>query len=185
MTDNLSSILAAGANPTGPTGTIALLVVAVIAILLFILILVRKDSPALTGLALLLLRVPLGAYFLLVSIPKVKREINSGFGTFASSSASLVPHWMPASAGHGYLLAVPWVELIVGILLIIGLLTRLIGLIATLMIISFTIAFAGIRADGNPAFTSNVMLIAVAMAVMLLGAGKISADSALPRRKKK
>lgn len=180
MTDNLFSILAAA----GQGATIALLVLAGIAVALFLWTVLKKESAASVGVALLLLRLPLGLFLVMVSLGKVQGEIHNGLGTFAAQNAGAVPAWVPHVAGSWYLHAVPWVELIVGCCLILGLLGRFFGLIAALMIISFTIAVTGIKPDAGP-FTSNLLLIAMAITVMLLGPGKLSIDKLLPARKKK
>jgi uncharacterized membrane protein YphA (DoxX/SURF4 family) len=135
-------------------------------------------------LALLILRLSIGAFFLILGWAKVSGEIHSGLGTFAHGSGAAIPSWMPSKLGMGYLYALPWAEVLVGCCLIAGFMTRGIGLVATLMLVSFSIAVTGLGEDKKP-FSTNLLLIGIAMALMLLGAGHLSVDAIMPGGKKK
>src|SRR3954466_10304782 len=93
------------------------------------------------NLALFLLRVPIGLFFTLNGAGKVA----GGVGNFVSHASGVIPDWMPQALGKGYLYAVPWAEIIVGVCLVVGVFTRFTGLIASLMLLSFTIAATGWR----------------------------------------
>src|SRR5438445_10223170 len=123
--------------------------------------------------ALLLLRLPLGILFVFAGWGKV----HSGVGKFVDAASKSIPSFLPESLGRAYLWAVPWAEMTVGVCLILGLMTRAIGLIAALMVISFTIAVTGWKAapPGGP-FNTNVFYIAIAAAIALLGPGRVSSD---------
>ena len=129
---------------------------------------------------LLLARLPLGILFVYAGWHKV----TGGVANFVNGSAKTIPHFLPETLGRAYLWAVPWAELTVGVCLILGLMTRLIGLIATLMVISFTIAVTGVKAapPGGP-FNTNIFYIALAAALALLGPGRISIDHLISSRR--
>lgn len=132
------------------------------------------------NLAMLLVRVPLGAYLAIAGWSK----ISGGIGNFVSTSAGTIPSYLPHLAGKAYLYAVPVAELIIGSFLVAGFVTRFSGLVAALMIISFTMAVTGLKANGGP-FHANVILIGIGLAVALAGPGKYSVDAILPKRKTK
>jgi uncharacterized membrane protein YphA (DoxX/SURF4 family) len=185
MTDNLlhtpAAAMLAAANQNE---TLALAVIAAVAVALYIWTRLKKDSIASVGLALLVLRLAIGICFLVLGWGKVSGEIHSGFGTFANQASASIPSWMPHGLGRAYLYCVPWAEVLVGACLIAGFMTRGIGLIATLMLVSFSIAVTGLSNPPMP-LHSNVLLIAIAIALMLLGAGHLSVDSIMLGGKKK
>jgi len=123
---------------------------------------------------LLVLRLVFGLYFVIAGIHKV----SGGTGNFVKFSSDFLPSFMPTAIGKGYLYAVPWLEILVGLGIMLGLLTALSSLIATLMLISFTIAVTGIKSNppGGP-FSTNLVFIAVTFALMMIGPGRLSADA--------
>jgi putative oxidoreductase len=131
--------------------------------------------------ALLVVRLPLGILFVYAGWHKV----HGGAGNFVSGAAKSIPPFLGDALGRAYLWCVPWAELTVGVCLLLGLMTRLIGLIATLMVISFTIAVTGVKAapPGGP-FNTNFFYIALAAAIALLGPGRISIDALLGSRRR-
>src|SRR5262249_36188375 len=129
---------------------------------------------------LLIARVPLGIYMFLAGLAKIQ----GGIGKFVESTSGLVPSYLPQSVGQAYLHAVPFAEVTVGACLVLGLLTRVTGLIETLMLISFTIAATGLKPlQGVGPFHTNVLLIGLAAAIALLGPGRISVDALLWNKK--
>ncbi|HEY7118990.1 MAG TPA: DoxX family protein [Tepidisphaeraceae bacterium] len=152
---------------------------------------VIRPTPA-TSLGLLLLRLPLGAYFLVASIMKFK----GGVAAFVDQSLPMVPKYMGEHYGRMFLGALPWVELTVGSLLILGFLTRFVGLVMTLLLICITIALVGAKgnevilgklaSDTRLPFHPNLLLLGMSLAVMLCGPGQISLDGLLfrPRRRR-
>src|SRR5205823_1477479 len=96
-----------------------------------------------------------------------------------------IPPYLPQLLGRAYLWAVPWAELTVGICLILGLVTRAIGLIAMLMVISFTMAVTGIHDKSGGPFHTNLIIISLTAAIMLVGPGRISVDGLLSSRRRK
>jgi uncharacterized membrane protein YphA (DoxX/SURF4 family) len=148
---------------------------------------IHPSAPASIG--LLLARVPLGLYFIMAAIGKFKSP--TGVGGF-------VEYWMPAATKYmsenlarNYLNALPYAELILGLMLVFGLLTRFTAAIVTLLLISFTVALGKDAAMGqlDPQtklpFHPNFVYAGTALAIMLCGPGWISVDGILfrPRRR--
>jgi|SRR6185437_10143137 len=123
------------------------------------------------GLGLLLARLPIGAFFLTLGYWKLRGGVDS----FISANIGSVPHAVPHEWGYHYLQAIPYAEMAVGVMLIIGLLTRLAGFVGAAMIVTFTIGVTGIAQQGLP-FHPNLIYIGLLTMVFLVGPGKISLD---------
>jgi uncharacterized membrane protein YphA (DoxX/SURF4 family) len=128
-------------------------------------------------LGLLLARLPMGAFFLIAGVEKV----HGGVEKFVQSFITDVPHAIPRAWGEGYLRAFPWLEIAVGILLILGLFTRLGGFIGALMVISITIGFTGVITKGLP-FHPNMIYLGLLLALLLVGPGRMSLDAMMFKR---
>src|SRR5438552_763650 len=144
---------------------------------------VTRPSVA-ASIGLLLLRVPLGVFFILAGIHKLTAP--GGAAAFADAHVKQVPSAVPEHLGRTYLGSVPYIEIAVGALLVLGLLTRVVGLAAALLITSFTIGATGVGGGqtGGP-FHPNLIYIGIGLAVMLCGPGIFSVDGMLfrPRRR--
>ncbi len=137
-----------------------------------------------TSLGLLFARIPLGAYFILAAAAK----LHMGPDNFANAMLPAAMKFLPEHLARMYLTYLPWVELSVGILLIIGLLTRVVATIIVLLLISFTIhtgVSATLAPDAKLPFHPNLVYLGIALALMLCGPGWLSIDGFLfrPRRK--
>jgi putative oxidoreductase len=139
----------------------------------------RSSGPASAG--LLLGRIPLGLFFLLAGIHK----LHAGVDGFVSSNMTAAMKFLPENLARGYLQAVPWVEMVVGILLIVGLLTRVVAAIMSLMLISYMMAVTQLRPAGGGPFHYNLVYLGLALTIMLVGPGWFSVDGVLfrPRRR--
>jgi uncharacterized membrane protein YphA (DoxX/SURF4 family) len=145
-------------------------------------------SP-IASIALLLNRLSLGLYIGLAGVAK----INKGVGTFYTESfKGLQPDWLPEILAKPYGYAIPYLEVVVGLALIVGLLTRLAALGTSLMILSFTIALAvgaGVFLHDPPKvagpFHTNVILITLALLIAMIGPGAFSVDHLLLGRKRR
>lgn len=134
-------------------------------------------SDGATNLGLLLARVPMGAFFLLAGYNKLA---DGGAATFAQSHMHYAPANVPAHWVGTYLHALPYLEVAIGAMLVLGLLTRLGGLIGALMVVSYTYAYTRIAlklgvADTLP-FHPNLIYIGLLMLLFLSGAGRMSVD---------
>jgi uncharacterized membrane protein YphA (DoxX/SURF4 family) len=137
---------------------------------------VHPTAPA--SLGLLLLRLPVGAFFLLAGVMKFRM----GVGNFVDSSLKSAQPYMSEHVGRMFLTALPYAEVALGALLILGLLTRFAGLVCTLLLISIMVSVTGVRQDQMP--HPNVVLLGATLALMLCGPGRISLDGLFfrPRR---
>jgi uncharacterized membrane protein YphA (DoxX/SURF4 family) len=137
-------------------------------------------APFFPNLGLLLIRVPFGVYFAIAGVNKVR----GGVGGFVGGSSGMIPPFLPESIGRAYLYAVPWAELLLGVMLVLGVFTRTAAFLAALMVFSFTVAVTGIGDGGKP-FNANLIFIALLLAVTMLGPGGISVDARVPKKKPK
>ncbi|HEY1684438.1 MAG TPA: DoxX family protein [Tepidisphaeraceae bacterium] len=129
------------------------------------------NSPAFTNLGLLLVRIPLGILFICAGWNK----IHGGISHFVSFASPHLPDFMPSYIGKTYLYLFPIFELGMGLLVLLGLWTRLAAFILSLMLISIIWAFSGIH-DKVFAFHPNVMFLAVALLLFLAGGGSFTLD---------
>ncbi len=149
-----------------------------------------KLEAKLTPLALLLTRLTLGGYLAAAGVYKSLGEIENGLGHFYSTKfAGLQPAWLPDALAAPYGYALPWLEIIVGVMLILGLFGRLAAALTGLMILSFTIALAmkmGVRAqpaDAPSPFSANYIQIAACFLLACIGPGALSLDRLLRGRR--
>jgi thiosulfate dehydrogenase [quinone] large subunit len=123
--------------------------------------------------AILLLRLPLGALFVYAGMMKF---MTMGYSNFVRGSAGTIPAYLPRPLGMGYLYAVPFAEVIVGVLLVIGLVTRLSAVATALMLLSFMMAVTGFKGEhGGP--HPSLFYMCMAIAIALAGAGRYSIDA--------
>ena len=151
---------------------------------------IKSIESRLTPLALLLTRLTVGSYFAAAGVRKLSGELNEGLGTFYSTSfKGLQPGWLPDALAAPYGYALPWMEVILGVMLVLGLFGRLAAALIGLMIVSFTIALAmkmGWRAQGPDTphpFNANYIQIAVCFLLACTGPGSLSLDRVLRGRR--
>ena len=130
---------------------------------------------------LLLARFPVGLLFFLAGVGKLK----GGVGNFVEHADKAIPSFLPLALGVAYLHAVPFAEVLVGLSIMLGIFTRIAGLISSLMLISFMIAVTGIHPSGREPLQYNIVLLGISLCLMLVGPGRYSADAMLPERSKK
>ena len=130
-----------------------------------------------SNMGLLLARIPLGLYFALLGVAHFKTQ------NFATQYVAALPTWMPAEAGKGYSSMLPFLEMAVGGMLILGLTTRLGGFLAA-GITGLLVAAAGFSLDPNAA-NRLLPLIVLGLSILLLciGGGKFTLDNFLFNRK--
>lgn len=143
--------------------------------------------------ALFLNRLTLGALFALAGFWKLwpEKGIHGyGFVDFFKQSWAQVqgfsanvvvpnaPDWLPGNLAGIYGHSLPFVELVTGGLLAVGLLSRINAFLITLMLISFMLAF-GIAWSGGPGaspFDKNLILVTLAFLLVFSGPGAVSID---------
>lgn len=130
--------------------------------------------------ALLILRIAIGATFIIHGYPKLFPSGPAGFGGFVQSlgfPAPMVLAWI-----------VSFVEFAGGIAMILGLLVRYAG---ALMVIEMTVTSIRVKMGGGVGFIGargagwelDFLLFAIALAIVLLGAGSLSVDAVLGSRR--
>jgi len=113
------------------------------------------------------------------------------------------PHWLPAAFADPFGQAVPWVEFIAGLMLVLGLFTRLAGGVAFMLMVGIIIAlvqknFVTMEAEPDASYLtrlwaaiskdeagkpfSNTILATVYFMLLFCGAGRCSIDGLLFRR---
>ena len=132
-----------------------------------------------TNMGLLLARIPLGLYFVLAGYAHFKTQ------NFATQYVAALPNWMPAEAGKGYSSVLPFLEMAVGALLILGLTTRVGGMLAA-GITAMLVAGMGLSFETNPNAPQYHLLMMLGLSVVLLclGGGKFTLDNLLFNKKK-
>jgi uncharacterized membrane protein YphA (DoxX/SURF4 family) len=143
-------------------------------------------TSQLIDIALLLNRISLGLLFLLAGVRKLIPTVEAGlwekWNGFAGYVASQAP--LHEALGKAYGFALPPVEILAGLLLIIGLFSRVSAVVIALMLLSFIIAMgiAWWPVEGA-AYDKNVIYFTLALLLAAAGAGKYSIDARRPARK--
>jgi|SRR5688500_8402604 len=132
-----------------------------------------------TNMGLLLARIPLGLYFALSGYHHFK-TLN-----FATQYVAALPTWMPSEARAGYSNVLPFIEMAIGALLILGLTTRVGGMLAA-GVTAMLVAGMGLSFEPNPNASQYQLLMMLGLSVVLLcvGGGKFTLDNFLFNKKK-
>ena len=118
-------------------------------------------------------RVPLGLFFFRAGWMKLEM----GLTKFVGMTSGTIPPWLGEGLGKAYLHALPFAELTVGLLVTLGLMTRVAATVMALMLLSFTIAVTGVfPKDGKP-FDPNLIFMGLAIGLALAGPGRWSLDT--------
>jgi putative oxidoreductase len=125
-------------------------------------------------------RALLGALLLLAGIGKFEKGVGVFYDTVYKG---LVPSWLPNWFASPYGYAVPFLEVLVGGVLILGLFGRISALVAAFLIGSFTIALATHSASGNvfslggqSPIHANYFFVALALLLACAGPGCCTLD---------
>ena len=132
-----------------------------------------------SNLGLLLARIPLGLYFALAGYAHFRTQ------NFATQYVAALPTWMPAEAGKGYSSILPFIEMAIGALVILGLTTRVGGFLAA-GVTAMLVGGMGLSFESNPNSSQYHLLMMLGLSVVLLclGGGKFTLDNFLFNRKK-
>ena len=130
-----------------------------------------------TDIGLLLARIPLGVLFVIAGCNKFIGD--GGISRFAADSANLVPGWVQKveyskPVMHYYLLSLPFLEVVGGLLIVLGLLTRLGGFIVSTLLVSIILATGSFRTHNVP--HANIVYLSLALLFFFAGGGRISLD---------
>lgn len=115
-----------------------------------------------------LIRITLGLYFMAAGYAKLDNI--PGFIKEVESFQILSPHMATL---YGILL--PYMEILGGGLLLIGIWTTLAAFVVSLMLFSFVMAF-GIFPKGGYLFNKDLLLLAASISLLYSGAGAMSID---------
>jgi len=129
---------------------------------------------------ILINRLSVGWYMMFVGWGKAKGEWTEGMGQFYRSNSyqNRMPDWAPEwlLAIHGY--ALPWLELVFGALLFVGLFGRVAGLV--LFCVAVTIALALLGAGELLPRHHIMFLLTITPLLAVAGSGRFSIDHLLP-----
>ena len=126
---------------------------------------------------LLLNRLALGVLFALAGVRKLLPSGEAGIWDkmkgFAAYTADKAP--LPEIMGKIYGYALPWAEILAGVLLVLGLVSRAWSVVIALMLVSFLIAM-GVEwwPSSGPAYSKNIILLTLALLLAVLGSGKFA-----------
>jgi len=142
---------------------------------------VNRESMTARDAALIILRLALGATFIIHGYPKLFPSGTAGFAGFLQNLG------FPAPAIFAWIVSL--VEFGGGIAMIFGLLVRYVGALMTIeMLVTSTkvkmahgVGFIGARGAG---WELDFLLLAIALALALHGAGSFSVDGMLAKRKR-
>jgi putative oxidoreductase len=128
-------------------------------------------------------RVTLGWFLLHQGWGKVVQEVTGGPGTFylGNQFQNSNPDWLPAFIAAPYGYALPWLELVFGGLLMMGIWNRVSAGAATLIFTSILIAWL----DAGNLLPRHMLMIYAPLAAwyFFAGPGRYSLDGVLARRK--
>lgn len=114
-------------------------------------------------------RVALGGYFIMAGLMKLEN-----MGVFLRHVVDF--GILPRQVAIFYGTVLPYAEVIVGALLIVGFWTILMSMIAALLLLSFVLAL-GLFPNDPRLFNKDIILLAGAVALMFSGAGRYSIDN--------
>jgi uncharacterized membrane protein YphA (DoxX/SURF4 family) len=152
-----------------------------------------SKTPLTYDIGLFILRITLGLYLLITGFGKVQGEFKNGLGSFYKGNVfqGLQPDWLPDTFAMPYGYALPWLEVIVGALLILGLLGRFAAIAGFLMLASFTIvkvtstgSITGLKPDEVGSFNTNYIQSAAYLLLALVGCGRIALDTLIFKKRK-
>jgi putative oxidoreductase len=156
----------------------------------------RQPNEVTMSLLLLLNRLGLGGYMAATGLRKVAAELRQGIGTFLRGDAYLgrQPSWLPDFVATTYGYALPWVELLLGLLILLGLCTRVSAWLLVALLTSIALALAGagelialtaVSETGERLLVTRVhhinVMVPVALLLAAVGGGRWSIDSLCPR----
>ena len=133
-------------------------------------------SPAALNTGLFIGRAIFGAYWLLAGWSKVSQV---GVDKFVSSNLADATRFLPEVLARVYLTALPYAEIVVGAMLILGLFTRIAAIVSALMLLSIVMA-KGVSGGSGP-FNHALVMLGFSVLLVGTGAGAIAVDHLIAR----
>lgn len=143
----------------------------------------ETNAPVAAEVARALARVTLGWFLFHQGWGKVAQDWAEGLGTFyrGNQFQNNTPDWLPTLIAAPYGYALPWFELVIGALLMLGLFNRFSAGIATLIFLSIAVAWLN---AGN-LLPRHMLMIYLPLGAYFFfaGPGRFSLDAIRERRK--
>jgi uncharacterized membrane protein YphA (DoxX/SURF4 family) len=141
------------------------------------------SSPAAQNLGLFLARVPLGMYFAIDGLSRIHGP--GGVTGFVSANVATTSRVLPEAMARGYLTALPFAELLIGLMLAVGLYQRLGAFVAAIALGLVALTTGPNKWVYGPPFNQYLIFLGLAITLLTVGPGKLSADAMLFGNKKK
>lgn len=132
-------------------------------------------TPAAQNFGLLMARATLGVYFAAVGY----RGVMQGVSNFAKAHLRDMPAFVTPQYGEVFLTLYPVVQVAAGVLLALGVLTRISAFLLAATLLVFMVCVTGFAAPAGKPMQENVICLAVAVALLTNGGGTLTLPSLL------
>lgn len=105
-----------------------------------------------------------------------------GVANFARSHVKYMPAWVTPQYGEVFLALYPVVQLACGVLLAIGVLTRLSSFLLASTLLVFMVCVTGIRLGESNPVQENMIVLAVTIALLTNGGGNMTLPALLGKK---
>jgi uncharacterized membrane protein YphA (DoxX/SURF4 family) len=125
-----------------------------------------------TDIGLLSARLPVGIMLVIAGCNKLAAK--GGFKGFADANAAYLPKWASHDAGMIVLQLLPIMAVVTGLMILLGLITRLGGFLASVVLLSILLATKSFTENGLP--HAILAYLGLTLLLFLAGGGNISLD---------
>lgn len=132
-------------------------------------------TPAAQNFGLLLARATLGLYFAALGY----RGVMQGVSNFARAHIGEMPAFVTRQYGEVFLTLYPVVQVACGIMLALGVLTRISAFLLGSTLLVFMVCVTGFDAPAGKPMQENVICLAVAIAILTNGGGTLTLPALL------
>lgn len=124
----------------------------------------------------LLVRLPLGAYFGLQGLSKLANPVLFIEEVRKAKPTLMGINLLTEPLGSLYGILLPYMEIIVGALLIVGMWTTLASILSSLMLTSFILAVGWLVKSDPLLFNKDFVLLGASLSLLYIGGGAFSVD---------